>query len=334
MSNEPSSRLYTHTVDDAEQGKRIDAVLALQLDEYSRVFLRNVVQQQGATVDGVIVKPSFKLRTGQRIEVQLPPPPDEGPKPQNIPLDVLFEDDALIAIDKPAGMVVHPAKGNWQGTLASALAYRFQQLSDVGGPTRPGIIHRLDRDTSGVILVAKSNEVHLKLSAQFEQRTIQKEYIALAIGDIQLDRDIIRLPIGPHPYQRDKMAIRKGHPQSKAAETHYEVLERFNGISVVQIRPKTGRTHQIRVHLDHIGAPVLCDRLYAGHAQITRGELLKRLARKLPAQEGDEDVVLCRQALHARRITFTHPLHGAEMTVESPLHQDMQQAVNVLRSNV
>ena len=242
---------FEHTVEEEHDGQRIDALLALLQNSYSRVFLRKVVQEHGARVDGELVKPSFRVQTGQVIVAQLPPPPDDGPRPENIPLNIIFEDEALIAIDKPPGMVVHPAKGNWSGTLASALAYHFQQLSDVGGPTRPGIIHRLDRDTSGVILVAKSNAVHMKLAEQFEQREVQKEYFALVIGKLELDRDVIHQPIGPHPFQRDKMAIRREHPQSRDAETRYDVLQRFDGITSVKVQPKTGRTHQIRVHLDH-----------------------------------------------------------------------------------
>jgi 23S rRNA pseudouridine1911/1915/1917 synthase len=327
----PSTTRFEHLVSEQEQGQRIDAVLAMLLNSYSRVFLRKVVQEQGATVEGEVVKPSFRVRSGQKIEVDLPPPPVDGPQPEAIPLKIIYEDEALVAIDKPPGMVVHPAKGNWTGTLASALAHHFQQLSSVGGPTRPGIIHRLDRDTSGVILVAKSNVVHLKMSEQFEQRHVQKEYFALVIGKLELDRDIIRQPIGPHPFQRDKMAIRRDHPLSREAETRYDVVERFGGITAIKVEPKTGRTHQIRVHMDHAGAPVLCDRLYAGHTRITRGELLRRMARKLPAQPHDEDVVLDRHALHARRIEFTHPLTGADMMLESPLPDDLERVLQVLR---
>lgn len=332
MSEPSLTTLFEHTVSETEHGNRVDAVLALLLDAYSRVFLRKVVQEGGAAVDGEIVKPSFRVRAGQRIELQLPPPPVDGPKPENIPLKIIFEDESMIAIDKPPGMVVHPAKGNWSGTLASALAFHFQNLSDVGGPTRPGIIHRLDRDTSGVILIAKSNAVHMMLSEQFEHRTIEKEYVAIVVGKLQLDRDVIRQPIGPHPYQRDKMAIRRDHPDSKDSETRYEVIERFPGFALVKVEPKTGRTHQIRVHLDYVGAPVLCDRLYAGHSQITRGEIRRRLALKLPPNPNDDEVLLQRQALHARRIHFTHPLNGMSVTLESPLPADIQATVDMLRS--
>ncbi len=330
MTTSPTT-LFEHTVTEAEHGQRVDAVLALLLNAYSRVFLRKVVQERGASVDGEIVKPSFRVRAGQQICVQLPPPPDDGPRPEAIDLDILYEDEAFIAINKPAGMVVHPAKGNWSGTLASALAYHFKQLSDVGGPTRPGIIHRLDRDTSGVILVAKTNAVHLKLSEQFEQRTVHKEYFGIVVGRLELDRDIIRQPIGPHPYQRDKMAIRKDHPESREAETKYEVVERFPGFAVVKLEPKTGRTHQLRVHMDHVGAPILCDRLYAGHARITRGEVRRRLALKLPPQAGDDEVVIERQALHARRIEFTHPLTSQPVVIESPLPADIAATLELFR---
>jgi 23S rRNA pseudouridine1911/1915/1917 synthase len=334
VSESLNTKLFQHTVLESEHGARIDAMLALLLDSYSRVFLRKVVQEGHARVDGEPVKPSFKVRAGQQIEVDLPPPPDDGPIPENIPLNIIFEDEALIAIDKPPGMVVHPAKGHWKGTLTSALAHHFQQLSDVGGPTRPGIVHRLDRDTSGVILIAKSNGVHLKLSEQFEQRGVNKEYLAIVVGRVQLDRDVIRLPIGPHPYQRDKMAVRRDHPESRQAETRFEVSRRYEGMSVVKVEPKTGRTHQIRVHLSHAGTPVLCDRLYAGHARITRGELLRRRALQQPPQPGDDEVLLDRQALHARRIAFDHPLTGERLVLESPIPADIQRVIDTLQSTV
>ncbi len=331
MSDSTPTQLITYTVQEDEHGERIDALLARHLHAYSRVFLRKVVQDGGGRVDGETVKPSFRVRTGQKVEVDLPPPPSDGPQPEEIPLVVVFEDEHLIVIDKPPAMVVHPAKGHWSGTLTSALAYHFGKLSDVGGVTRPGIVHRLDRDTSGVIVVAKTNPVHLELSSQFESRDVTKEYFAITLGNVGMDRDVVRVPIGPHPYQRDKMAVREGHPQSRDAETWYEVVERFEGFTAVKILPKTGRTHQIRVHLAHIGYPVLCDRLYAGHAQMTRGQLARRMALREPPQPGDEEVVLARQALHARRLELNHPVTGQRMTFESPLPADILATVEALR---
>jgi 23S rRNA pseudouridine1911/1915/1917 synthase len=212
-------------------------------------------------------------------------------------------------------MVVHPARGHWTGTLASALAYHFEQLSSVGGPARPGLVHRLDRDTSGVILVAKTDRAHLELTAQFERRTTEKEYVAIVAGVPDRDRDVIDLPIGIHPYQREKMAIRASHPTARNAETFYEVERRFRGFALVRVLPKTGRTHQIRLHLAHIGCPVLCDRQYGGRSQITLGELI----------HGREDdcVLLARQALHARRLRIKHPETGQPIEFEAPLPDDM-----------
>jgi 23S rRNA pseudouridine1911/1915/1917 synthase len=262
--------------------------------------------------------------------LELPPPPTDGPVPEAIPLNILYEDDALVAINKPAGMVVHPAKGHWSGTLTSALAHHFTQLSDAGGPTRPGIVHRLDRETSGVIIIAKTNEVHFKLCAQFEAREVQKTYVAIVSGKLDRDRDRIIQAIGHHPYQREKMAIRNGHPSSRYAETQFEVMKRFAGYAMLKVFPKTGRTHQIRVHLAHMGCPVLCDRLYAGHSNVTRGQLQRRLARGLPTREEDAEVILDRQALHALRIEFEHPKTRQSLSFEAPMAPDMLRVIDEL----
>lgn len=258
------------------------------------------------------------------MRFRLPPIPTDDTIAENIPLDVLFEDDGLVVINKPAGMVVHPARGHWSGTLTSALAYRFQSLSDVGGPTRPGIVHRLDRDTSGVIVVAKTNAVHLHLGEQFHDRKVSKEYFAVTAGRIDRDRDRIEAPIGRHPYQRDKMAIRDGHETSKPAETFYEVIARHGRYTQVRLRPKTGRTHQIRVHLAHIGCPIICDRLYAGHAEISESELRGR------SPVPNERAFLARHALHAKSLTLTNPQTGKEMTFEAPLPEDLQRVIDIL----
>jgi len=312
------------TVAPEEAGWRLDVFLVHRFPAYSRVHLRRAITAGAVCVGEQGGKPAYRLRAGQNVRIILPEIPREAPRPENIPLDILYEDQWLAVVNKPPGMVVHPARGHWSGTLASALVYHFNdQLSAAGGPVRPGIVHRLDRDTSGAILVAKSDPVHSRLAAQFAGRTIEKEYFALVAGSPHLDRDIIDEPIGAHPQQREKMAIRRGKSASRAAQTYYEVTERFTGFAALRILPKTGRTHQIRVHLGHIGCPVLCDRQYGGRSQITRGEICR--------DPSDGTVLLDRQALHARRLRLAHPQTGQMIEIEAPLPTDMAQVLEVLR---
>jgi len=307
-----------------QAGWRLDVFLAHHFPSYSRVHLRRIITAGGVRVDDRGGKPSYRLHPGQRVRVTLPEIPREAPQPEPIPLEILYEDDWLAVINKPPGMVVHPARGHWSGTLASAVQYHFGgKLSTVGGPTRPGIVHRLDRDTSGVIVVAKTDLAHGILASQFQDRRVEKEYFAIVAGTPELDRDRIEQPIGSHPHEREKMAIRRDHPRSRWAETFYEVLERFDGFASVRIEPKTGRTHQIRVHLGHIGCPVLCDRHYGGRSRLTRGEL-----RRDPS---DHHVLLERQALHALRLAIAHPGTGKRMDFEAPLPGDIKSVLRELR---
>lgn len=311
------------TVEGGSVGQRLDLFLAERFPTHSRVQLRRAVNAATIEVDGRRAKAAHRLRLGERIRVRLPPIPREAPQPENIPLDILFEDEWLAAINKPPGMVVHPAKGHWAGTLTSALQFHFDQLSGAGGPARPGIVHRLDRDTSGVMVIAKTDQIHFALCNQFEARSVEKEYCAIVAGNPDRDRDAIDLPIGVHPYQREKMAIRRDHPTSRPARTFYEVVERFDGFAAVKILPRTGRTHQIRVHLHHIGCPVLCDRLYGGRAEITRGEL--------SGDENDTTVLLARQALHAVRLALVHPQTGERLEFVAPLPSDIETVRSELR---
>ncbi len=321
---EPDERIEL-VVDPSQSGWRLDVFLAHHLSDYSRVHLRRVITSGAVTVDAAGCKPSYRLHPGQQISLVLPEIPREGPQPEDIPPEIIYEDDCLAVVNKPPAMVVHAARGHWSGTLAAALQFHFAgRLSTTGGPTRPGIVHRLDRDTSGAILVAKNDQAHAKLAAQFEARTIEKEYFALTSGSPQRDRDVIDCAIGKHPRQREKMAIRRGDPKSRPASTFYEVLERFDGFAAIRLTPKTGRTHQVRVHLNHIGCPVLCDRLYGGRAKITRGDIRR--------DAGDELVLLDRQALHARRLKFTHPTTGKIQEVEAPLAEDMAAVLEELRA--
>ena len=310
-------------VDDSDSGLRLDVLLAREMPEYSRVHLRRVITAGEVLVDGTSAKPAFRLTAGQQIVVRVPDLPREGPEPEDIPLEILYEDEHLVAVNKPAGMVVHPAKGHWSGTLTAALTFHFQTLSSVSGPTRPGIVHRLDRETSGVMVVARTDAAHMHLAQQFEQRTTKKEYLAVSAGEPDRDRDVIRKPIGVHPYQREKMAIRAGHATSRDAETFYEVKHRWGGFAQLNVRPKTGRTHQIRVHLAHIGCPVLCDRLYSGRSQITIGDLD-------PQSAAAESVLLDRVALHARRLEVLHPATNEPIVFDAPLAEDLQRAIIAL----
>ncbi len=307
-----------------ESGFRLDAFLAHHFTDYSRVHLRRVITAGGVTVDGSGGKPSYRLKPGQQVSIVLPEIPREAPAPENIPLEILYEDDHVVAVNKPPGMVVHPARGNWSGTLAGALQYRYgQTLSATGGPSRPGIVHRLDRDTSGVILVARHDQAHSKLTVQFQERSVEKEYFALVARCPDRDSDFIKEPIGPHPQNREKKAIRRDEAVGSPAETFYEVLERFDGFGSVRVLPKTGRTHQIRLHLNHIGCPVLCDRQYGGRRRITRGEIRR--------DAEDMCVLLERQALHARRVKFTHPATAGPLEIEAPLPDDILSVLAELR---
>lgn len=314
-------------VPETAAGQRIDVFLTQLLDGYSRQQLRDAVQAGAAEVDGRVVRPSHRLREGQAIQFRMPEPASDDTVPENITLDILFEDDAMVVVNKPAGMVVHPARGNWTGTLTSALAYRFQSLSDIGGPTRPGIVHRLDRETSGVIVVAKTNAVHLNLAQQWHDREVRKEYLAISSARIDRDRDLIDAKIGKHPFQREKMAIRERHESSRDARTFYEVLGRFQKYCYVKAMPETGRTHQIRVHMEHIGCPILCDRLYGGHGEVTRSQLLG--TKSLPG----EKPVLTRHALHASRLALRHPKTGVMMDFFAPLAPDLAEVLEILQAS-
>ena len=317
------------TADEAAAGSRLDVFLARTFPEQSRSFLARSIDKGAVRVDGVVARASLKLRVGSVVCMTVPEPPRAGPEAEDIPLEFVHLDDWIAAVNKPAGMVVHPAKGNWKGTLAGALKWHLERadavgLSSVGGPTRPGIVHRLDRDTSGVIVVARTEEAHHALAKQFERRTVTKTYLAITQGQPQFDSDEINLPIGIHPYQREKMAVRRDHSTSREAVTRFEVLERFRGAALVKVAPKTGRTHQIRVHLAAIGCPVLCDGLYSGRTRIE------------PAffgltDDGAGTALIERQALHAASLAVDHPVTRDRIEFTAPLPADMQRVLDALR---
>jgi 23S rRNA pseudouridine1911/1915/1917 synthase len=321
LSHEPIELV----VPEEHAGARLDVFLAQRFPIYSRVHLRKVINAAGVKVEGKRTKAAHRLTAGDHVSIVLPELPRQAPTPENIPLDVLYEDEQMAVVNKPPGMVVHPARGHWSGTLTAALAFHFASLSTAGGQSRPGIVHRLDRDTSGAMVVAKTDRAHLLLAAQFEQRTTEKEYFAIVVGTPNWTRDVVDLPIGPHPYHREKMAIRRDHPDSREAQTYYEVVERFDGFAVVKALPKTGRTHQIRLHLGHIGCPVLCDRLYGGRSQITRGEIRR--------DPHNSEILLERQALHARRLKIASPATGEPLEFIAPIPADLERVLEELRAH-
>ena len=328
-SDELSADPIELVVDESQAGARLDWFLAQQFSAYSRVLLRKVINAAGVTVDGKRVKAAHHLRAGERVSIVMPALEREGPQPENIPLDVLYEDEVLAVINKPPNMVVHPARGNWTSTLVNALAFRFQnQLSTANGNYRLGIVHRLDRDTSGAILIAKDDKAHSKLSMQFEKRTVFKEYVALVVGELDRDSDYVEVSLKQHPHEREKQAVAAADdPDGKPACSYYEVLERFRGYTLVKVQPRTGRTHQIRVHLAHVGCPVLADKLYGRTAHFRKVDLVPGIPR-----EGDTDTVyLNRQALHAFRLRFKHPVKETWLEIEAPLPADMSSALEALR---
>jgi len=339
----------TLTVEPHEAAWRLDIFLVHHFPQYSRTLIRNAIMNGGVQIieDDAPVshgKPGFRLKPGQTVQFTMPEIPHYAPQPEDIPLDILYEDEHLAVINKPADMVVHPSRGHWAGTLVSALAFRYgNKLSNVRGSVRPGVVHRLDRDTTGAILVAKDDSIHGKLALLFERRMIQKEYIAIVLGTPYLDRDMIDAPIGLHPKKKEKMRIvsmdalgadtpsEHAH-DAKPAQTFYEVVKRYGKWSTMRCFPKTGRTHQIRVHLAHIGHPVLCDHNYGGGRAVTQEQLLGKEPFSLALEDPSGTVLLRRQALHAYRLTFVHPATENELEITVPLPADMQAVLDCLES--
>lgn len=311
------------------EGIRLDQYLVEMYPDYSRSVVKKVIDASCVLVNGHPAKASYKIRNGDHIRIWLPGPTHDLPVPEDIPLEILFEDDYLALINKPPDMVVHPAKGNWSGTLVNALQFHFSHLSQLNGGYRPGIVHRLDRDTSGVILVAKDEQTHRDLGMQFESRKIFKEYLALTAGVLDRDSDYIESRIGKHPNERIKMAVyddEGDEEDSKEACSYYQVIERFKGYTYCSIQPRTGRTHQIRVHLASIGCPVLADKVYGGRDNIKLSDLVSHLD---PAQD---EVLMGRQALHAGRLRFVHPRTKEVINGQAPLPLDFQRTLDALRT--
>jgi len=314
---------YEFDVKGRNEGRRLDAYLAGRFADYSRTFIKALIDSGAITVNGRPVKPSYSPCEGDRVVALVPARAADDVPPEDIPLDILYEDEWIVVLNKPPDLVVHPSRGHQTGTLVNALVHHFRQLSSVYGPLRPGVVHRLDRDTSGVILVIKDDAVHERIARQFEERTTVKEYLAVVEGSVELDGDLIDAPIGRHPGKREKMAI--AGKRARPAQTVYHVLERVGGFTVVRCLPRTGRTHQIRVHLAYIGHPIVADPLYGRRdavylSDLTGGE-----------HPPEEEPLLARQALHARRLTIHHPMLERDMTFEAPLPGDIAALIEALR---
>src|SRR5262249_10836572 len=269
---------------------------------------------------------------GDRVSIRLPELPGTAPAPEDIPIEVVYEDEALTVVNKPAGMVTHPAKGNWRGTPVHAPQVHYHTHSPLAREDPPRHPPRPHRDTTGLLVVVKHELAHRRLALGFELRQVHKEYLALVHGVPQRDRDYIERAIGFHPRSREKMAIRAPQDGGKDAVTFYEVVERFQDFALVRCKPLTGRTHQIRIHLTHIGHPILADKLYSGRDAIRLGDVLGASGRQALDPDQAALTLLDRQALHAHRLRFQHPRSGAELDLIAPLPADMKRTLEALRT--
>ena len=301
--------------------RRIDKYLHGRFSNYSRQMLQEIIKAGGATVNGKRVKQSFQLSPGDTIELTLPELPTRDIEPEDIPLNIIYEDDDIIILNKQADLIVHPARGYTHGTLVNGLVHYCNTLSSGLGELRPGIVHRLDRNTTGVMVVTKNDVAQWKVARQFEERKTKKTYVAIVHGCPELTADRIKAPLGVHPRIREKYSVR---PETgKEAISFYEVLEEFRGYSLLEVRIETGRTHQIRVHLSHIKHPVVADDMYGG--KVVYPWQLK------DAPPTPEDPVISRVALHAYTLEFRHPTTEQMVKFQAPLAPDMENFLDLLR---
>ena len=291
-----------------DAGKRLDAFLR-ERTELSRSRIAALISEGAARADGAVeTKPACRVEAGVRYELSVPQARPVHIQPQDIPLDILYQDADIVIVNKPCGMVVHPAAGNEDRTLVNALLYHVKDLSGIGGEMRPGIVHRLDKDTSGLILIAKNDRAHAALSEQFKARSMEKHYRAVILGHFSDDHGLIDAPIARHPTDRKRMAV---VPDGRPSQTQWSLLERLNGASLLDVHLLTGRTHQIRVHMLSVGHPLLGDRIYAPNL-------------KMPVR-------VPRLMLHAYSLAFDHPATGARLCVQAPLPDAFEQTVQKLR---
>ena len=317
---EPLELLTLH-VGHSIKERRLDKYLHGRFSNYSRVIIQKQIAQGLVKVNESITKPSFQLQHGDKIQLSLPPIPSNEIEPEDIPLNIIYEDDDIIILNKPANIIVHPARGNLSGTLVNALCFYSDKLSTGLGEFRPGIVHRLDRNTTGCMIITKNDTAQTKIAKQFENRQTKKTYLALVHGCPELDADQINVPLGVHPKKREKYAVR---PETgKDAITIYENLEGFRGFSLLKLKPKTGRTHQLRVHLAYLKHPIVADDMYGG--KLVYPWQLK------DDQPKTENPVISRCALHASTIEFKHPTTEKQVKFEAPLPEDMQNMLDMLR---
>lgn len=294
-------------ITEQEAGQRADVALAAML-ELTRSNMQKLLEEGRAVKGAKVLKANYKLRLGDEITVTLPEPQPLDVQPENIPLDIIYEDDDVVVVNKPRGMVVHPAAGNYSGTLVNALLYHCKNLSGINGVIRPGIVHRLDKDTSGIMICAKNDAAHVSLSQQIQNKTAQRTYLAVVRGNIKTDEGVIETLIARDKNDRKKMAVVK--EDGRQAITEYQVLERFGKYTIVRCRLRTGRTHQIRVHMEYLGYPLVGDPKYS--------------PMKTP-------FAINGQALHSQTLEFDHPRTGQRLHFEAPLPEDLQKIVTRLR---
>ena len=305
----------TYTVKKEDSGKRLDAYLAEAAD-LSRSAAAKLIESGAVTVCGRTAEKKYPVKENDEIALTMPEAEEYEALPENIPLDVVYEDSDIIVINKPSGMVVHPAPGNYTGTLVNALLYHCKDsLSGIGGVMRPGIVHRIDKDTSGLLVVAKNDASHRALSEELGYHGIEREYHALVRGGFKEPNGTVDLPIGRHPVDRKKMAVIKSGENAREAVTHYEVIRAYGQITYLRLRLETGRTHQIRVHMSHLGHALLGDEVYSG----TKTLFEKQHA---PLLDG--------QILHAKRLSLTHPRTKERMTFECDLPSNFKKLIDIL----
>lgn len=310
---------FTFLVGNPERGMRLDTYFSQRVAELTRSQIKRLVQEGLILLNHLPSKPGVKLRVGDVITGSIPPPRRLDLIPQDIPLDIIYEDPWIIVVNKPAGMVVHPGAGIDAGTLVNALLFHCRDLSQINGVIRPGIVHRLDKNTSGVMVAAKNAMAHRRLSVQFKARQVKKLYRALVHGDVRELEGIIQAPLGRHPKERKRISIHTR--KARAAVTHWMVIQRFKGFTLLEVIPKTGRTHQIRAHLSSRGHPIV------GDPEYRRGKWIERI--KDP-QIREAIRALKRQALHSERLAFIHPRSGELMEFSAPLPEDMAGIIRFL----